>query len=376
MAELKEKEKLEARPDPVERKSAPGSELSPYRGSLARYLYEIEAYKLLSPEEEKELARRYREQGDLKAAERLVTANLRFVVKIAMEYRRFLPALRFESEGGRGELVRLLDLIQEGNVGLMMAVKKFDPERGYRLISYAVWWIRAYIRKYLLDNYSLVKLGTTQAQRKIFYKLAQVKKGLESLPAGTRSESGPEAMPRGGGAELPAVAGRVPVDYGVMAAALDVPEKELMETDLRMALRDFSLDAEMVRGEETTFLDVLPDQSENQEETMAGREEKDILQRVLAAAQADLDEREAFIIRSRFFSDSPATLQEIGDKYGISRERARQIEEKALGKIRRRLQDSGLNFPRVISGKDLRGAGPDLTAGVEKSMIEPEKGRK
>jgi len=161
-----------------------------------------------------------------------------------------------------------------------------------------------------------------------------------------------------------------------MAVALDVPEKELMETDLRMALRDFSLDAEMVRGEETTFLDVLPDQSENQEETMAGREEKDILQRVLAAAQADLDEREAFIIRSRFFSDSPATLQEIGDKYGISRERARQIEEKALGKIRRRLQDSGLNFPRVISGKDLRGAGPDLTAGVEKSMIEPEKGRK
>jgi RNA polymerase sigma-32 factor len=137
MAELKEKEKLEARPDPVERKSAPGSELSPYRGSLARYLYEIEAYKLLSPEEEKELARRYREQGDLKAAERLVTANLRFVVKIAMEYRRFLPALRFESEGGRGELVRLLDLIQEGNVGLMMAVKKFDPERGYRLISNA-----------------------------------------------------------------------------------------------------------------------------------------------------------------------------------------------------------------------------------------------
>ena len=376
MSEIRDKEKSNDQPEPEEGKSSAGSGISRYQGSLARYLSEIEAYQLLSPEEEKELARRYREQGDLKAAERLVTANLRFVVKIAMEYRRFLPALRFESEGGRGELVRLLDLIQEGNIGLMMAVKKFDPERGYRLISYAVWWIRAYIQKYLLSNYSLVKLGTTQAQRKIFYKLAQVRRELESLPVHAAEGTGSEVRSRGGGPELPAAASRAPVDYGVLAEALDVKEKELMETDLRMALRDFSLDAEMAKGEETTFLDALPDQSQSQEEALADREEKDILKQTLALAQGDLDEREAYIIQERFLSDSPVTLQEIGDKYRISRERARQIEEKALAKIRKRLQDSGWAPPAAVSEDKPREPVPDLTAGAEKSMIEPEKGRK
>ena len=376
MSEIRNKEKTNDRPDPQEGKSSAGSGISRYQGSLARYLSEIEAYKLLSPEEEKELTRRYREQGDLKAAERLVTANLRFVVKIAMEHRRFLPALRFESEGGRGELVRLLDLIQEGNIGLMMAVKKFDPERGYRLISYAVWWIRAYIQKYLISNYSLVKLGTTQAQRKIFYKLAQVRRELESLPVPAPGATGSELMPRGGVPELPVTAAREPVDYGVLAEALDVKEKELMETDLRMALRDFSLDAEMAKGEETTFLDALPDQSESQEEALGNREEKDILKKALALAQGDLDKREAYIIQKRFLSDSPVTLQEIGDKYGISRERARQIEEKALAKIRKRLQDSGWGPPAAVSDDKTREPVPDLTAGAEKSMIEPEKGRK
>jgi RNA polymerase sigma-32 factor len=376
MSEIQNKEKANDQPEPEEGKSSAGSGLSRYQGSLARYLAEIEAYKLLSPEEEQELARRYREEGDLKAAERLVTANLRFVVKIAMEHRRFLPALRFESEGGRGELVRLLDLIQEGNIGLMMAVKKFDPERGYRLISYAVWWIRAYIQKYLLSNYSLVKLGTTQAQRKIFYKLAQAKRELESLPVPASAGSGGEVMPRGGGTGLPALVARDQADYAALAEALDVKEKELMETDLRMARRDFSLDAEMAKGEETTFLDALPDQSVSQEEALGDREEKDILKQALDLARGDLNEREAYIIQERFFSDSQVTLQEIGDKYGISRERARQIEEKALAKIRKRLQDSGWASPTAVSEDKPRRPISDLTAGAEKSMIEPVKGRK
>ncbi|MDD5224150.1 MAG: RNA polymerase factor sigma-32 [bacterium] len=376
MSEKRNQEKANDRSEPEEEKSSAGSGLSRYQSSLARYLSEVEAYKLLSPEEEKALARRYREEGDLKAAERLVTANLRFVVKIAMEHRRFLPALRFESEGGRGELVRLLDLIQEGNIGLMMAVKKFDPERGYRLISYAVWWIRAYIQKYLLANYSLVKLGTTQAQRKIFYKLAQVKRELESLPVPVSGGTGGGLLPREGGTGLPAVAARAPVDYGALAEALDVKEKELMETDLRMALRDFSLDAEMAKGEETTFLDALPDQSESQEEALGNREEKDILKQAVELARGDLDEREAYIIQERYFSDSSVTLQEIGDKYGISRERARQIEEKALAKIRKRLQDSGWAPPAAVSEDKPRRPVPDLTPGAEKSMIETDKGRK
>ena len=313
----------------VEESSA-GSEISPYQDSLNQYLAEIERYQLLTPEEEQVLARRYRETGDLEAAQRLVTANLRFVVKIAMEYRRFLPAVRLESRGGRRELVRLLDLIQEGNIGLMMAVKRFDPDRGYRLISYAVWWIRAYIQKYLLYNFSLVKLGTTQAQRKLFFKLAEAKRKMEIPPP-----SAP--LPEGSGAygETPAPAGpQDRIDYGALAKMLGVGEKELIETDLRMAARDFSLDARIADEDGGTYLDALPDGSSTQEEIVADREEKSILRRTLDEAWGELDERESFVIQNRFLSESPLTLQEIGDRYGISRERVRQVEEKALEKIR------------------------------------------
>lgn len=306
-----------------------GSEISPYQDSLNQYLAEIERFQLLTPEEEQVLAHRYRETGDLEAAQRLVTANLRFVVKIAMEYRRFLPAVRLESRGGRRELVRLLDLIQEGNIGLMMAVKRFDPDRGYRLISYAVWWIRAYIQKYLLYNFSLVKLGTTQAQRKLFFKLAEAKRKMETLPLPS------ESLPEGSGVSGEASAGPLDrIDYGVLAKMLGVGEKELIETDLRMAARDFSLDARIADEDGGTFLDALPDGSSTQEEIVADREEKSILRKTLDEAWGELDERESFVIQNRFLSESPLTLQEIGDRYGISRERVRQVEEKALEKIR------------------------------------------
>ena len=322
------------------------AEIAPSQDSLTQYLAEVERFQLLTPEEEKDLARRYQETGDLEAAQRLVTSNLRFVVKIAMEYRRFLPAVRIETRGGRRELVRLLDLIQEGNIGLMMAVKRFDPDRGYRLISYAVWWIRAYIQKHLLYNFSLVKLGTTQAQRKLFFKLAQAKRKLESLPAPSgESAGGPE--PGGEPVGPPEQ-----IDYAALAKMLGVGEKELVETDLRMAARDFSLDARIADEEgSSTYLDALPDGSSNQEETLGDREEMGILRKGLREAWGEFDEREAFVIQNRFLTDPPLTLQEIGKRYRISRERVRQIEEKALAKIRSRL-DPAMMIPAETVSRD------------------------
>jgi RNA polymerase sigma-32 factor len=249
----------------------------------------------LTPEEEFKLAVRYKKNNDKEAAEKLVTSNLRFVVKIAHEYRNYG--------------VKLLDLIQEGNVGLMHAVKKFDPYKGYRLISYAVWWIRAYMQNFLIKTWSLVKIGTTQAQRKLFFKLNQAKKKLQKMDA-----KSPE--------------------FGEIAESLSVKETEIAEMDVRLNSRDLSLDAFIDDDGELSHINCLADKGENQEDALIRHEETFLVKRNVAGALAKLNDREAYIIRRRVMSENPETLQEIGDRFKITRERARQVEKEALRKMR------------------------------------------
>ncbi|PLX94708.1 MAG: RNA polymerase sigma factor RpoH [Desulfuromonas sp.] len=261
------------------------------------YLAQINRFDLLSRDEEYDLARRYRQGGDLAAAHRLICANLRFVVKIAREYRSYG--------------LKLLDIIQEGNIGLMMAVKKFDPERGIRLISYAVWWIRAYIQSYIIRNWSLVKIGTTQAQKKLFFKLNQAKKALLQLGGGSSEE---------------------------IAETLAVRSSEVDEMSVRLAGRDASLDVELVEGDGFSLLDTLADERENQEDLLLQHESENRLGRAVHKALSSLNPRERHIVEQRILVDEPRTLQELADDYGISRERIRQIEKNALGKLKGVLQ--------------------------------------
>jgi len=264
-------------------------------GTLDRYIAEINEFPLLTPEEEFALAVRLKKFNDMEAAEKLIVSNLRFVVKIAHEYRNYG--------------IKLADLIQEGNIGLMHAVKKFDPYKGYRLISYAVWWIRAYMQNYIIKTWSLVKIGTTQAQRKLFFKLGQAKKKLEAM-----SQKNPE--------------------FGEIAASLGVKSVEIEEMDLRMSNRDVSLDAYINDDSDATHIDYLTYDGEDQETALIRKEEMDILKSHIAGALSNLSEKERYIIRKRVMADNPMTLQEIGDRYKITRERARQIEKQALKKLR------------------------------------------
>ncbi len=278
------------------------------QGSLTTYLTEINRFPLLSPEEEFRLAVKYRDEGDVEAAHALVTSNLRFVVKVAYEY---------SSYG-----MRISDLVQEGNIGLMTAVKKFDPHKGYRLISYAVWWIRAMIQSFILKSWSLVKIGTTQAQRKLFYKLSQTKRALARLMSG------------GSGQESLDGAGR-----DTVAKTLNVSERDVEEMDARMSGRDASLDAPLREDGQTTALDLLAS-SDNQEDDVARAEEESKVRDEVALAMTSLNDRERYIVEKRLMTDEPLTLQEIGDHYKISRERARQLEERAKKKIRAVLSSS------------------------------------
>jgi RNA polymerase sigma-32 factor len=279
--------------------------LAPHQG-LDRYMTEIRRFPLLTREEERALAIRLRDEQDVDAAHQLVTSNLRFVVKVAMEYRNYGA--------------RLLDLVQEGNVGLMHAVRKFDPDRGYRLITYAVWWIRAYIQSYLLRAFSLVKMGTTQAQRRIFFRLGAAKNRLEqSLGADMVLLSESER-------------------HTELARVLGVKESDISEMEMRMSARDFSLDLALEDAGDTTYLDVLPDEdSETSEALVARREIDEGINADLAEALKALSGREREVIELRYLSDDPPTLREVGARWGVSRERARQIEAAAREKLKKHL---------------------------------------
>ena len=226
----------------------------------------------------------------------MITSNLRFVVKIAFEYKSYK--------------VKLQDLIQEGNIGLMMAVKKFNPYKGYRFISYAIWWIRAYIQNFIIKTWSLVKIGTTQAQKKLFYKIGKVRKALES--------DGPNEK-----------------KYELLAKDLDVTKEDILEMEQRMSSRDLSLDTPFDEGQELTPLELLKEDSPNQEEAIAQEEEKRVREREVQNAMKRLNEKEAYVIKNRVMADDPLTLQQIGDHLKLSRERVRQIESEALKKLKK-----------------------------------------
>jgi RNA polymerase sigma-32 factor len=266
--------------------------------NLERYLQEVSRYPLLTQEEEVALARAFRQVGDREAARKLVTANLRFVVKIANGY--------------RGYGLRVADLIQEGNLGLMRGVEKFDPDQGIRLVSYAVWWIRAYIQNYVMQSWSLVKLGTTQGQRRLFFALARTRREVE--------RSGSE----------------MDVDDDV-ARVLHVRPEELRDVSRRMEGRDVSLDAPDAEGG-SSHLDRISGTEELQDEQLSRAREAAHRERGVSHALSLLDERERHIIEQRVMADEPASLQELGSRFGFSRERARQIEIRARGKLRAALR--------------------------------------
>lgn len=269
--------------------------------SLSRYLAEVRAFPLLSEDDEHRLAVRLYDHNDLQAAQTLITSNLRFVVKVANEYRSYG--------------LKMLDLIQEGNVGLMLAVRKFNPYRGLRLVSYAVWWIRAQIQSFIISSWSLVKIGTTQAQRKLFYKLKQAKQAIASM---TGNES---------------------VDALDTAAYLNVDAADVDEMDQRM-MGEVSLDAPLGDTEGFSLMDTLVDDRPNQEQALAARQESHTLKRRIATAIAGLTVNEQTVIRERVTAEEPLTLQELSSKMGVSRERVRQIEENALRKLKRQLADA------------------------------------
>jgi len=264
--------------------------------SLSLYLAEIRKFPVLGEDEERRTAIDFFENKNLEAAHKLITSNLRFVVKIAYEYRHYG--------------MKMLDLIQEGNIGLMLAVKKFNPYKGIRLISYAVWWIRAYIQNHVMSAWSLLKIGTTQAQRKLFFKLREAK----------------NAIMRMGGDD----------DTLSAADSLRVSDAEVLEMEQRM-MGECSLDAEMPGTEGVRIVDLLADDRMNQEELLAEYQVTGKLKRDVARAYEMLNEKERFIIDARVTADEPMTLQEIASHFSISRERVRQIEEAALKKVRNAL---------------------------------------
>ena len=267
------------------------------KGPLTAYLNRIDQYSLLTPEEERRLALRWRRFADRQAAERLVTGNLRFVVKIAFEYRTYG--------------VRLLDLIQEGNLGLLVAVDRFDPERGVRLTTYAVWWIRAYIQEYIRRSWSMVRFGTTRAEQRCFYRLRRERQRLE----------------RGGGK----------ADPDRLATALGVSRDELEAIESRITRRDMSLDDAAYVDTEETRGDRIADDRPGPESCFADEELSHRAHEQIREALNELDARERDILSRRYLAAKPATLKEIGAMFGISRERVRQLEARAMAKLRERL---------------------------------------
>jgi RNA polymerase sigma-32 factor len=268
---------------------------------LSRYFREIWSFPVLTDTEEKALAEAWRDSGDVEAAHKLVTSHLRLVAKIAMGY--------------RGYGIPVSDLIAEGNIGLMKAVKKFEPERGFRLSTYAMWWIRAAITEYILRSWSMVKMGTLATQKKLFFSLRRIKRQLNIIDSG---ELDPEHATE-------------------LAVHLNVPEQDVVEMNRRLAVRDLSLNAPMSRekDEGAEFQDALVDESPTPETLAAESQESSYRRTLVRRAMSDLPDRERHILAERWLADEPKTLEELGSVYGISRERVRQLEARALDKVRR-----------------------------------------
>ncbi|MDC0342938.1 RNA polymerase sigma factor RpoH [Alphaproteobacteria bacterium] len=270
-------------------------------GNLSIYLQEIKKFPILTAEEEYMLAKRYKEHGDTDAAHKLVTSHLRLVAKIAMGYRGYgLP---------------VTDLISEGNVGIMQAVKKFDPERGFRLATYAMWWIRAQIQEYVLHSWSLVKIGTTAAQKKLFFNLRKLKKQLSSIDTGNLS----------------------PENAREIASRLNVKEAEVLDMDNRLFSGDQSLNVQVGEEGDTEWQDMLVDSNDTQDNILANSNELSFRKKIFEQALEVLNDREKEIITLRKLKDKPVKLEELSKKFNISRERVRQIEEKAFEKLQKQV---------------------------------------
>jgi RNA polymerase sigma-32 factor len=282
--------------------------------ALHRYLQEISQYELLTREEADELAIKYREEGDQDAAYRLVSSNLRLVVKVAMDFQKYW-------------MQNFMDLIQEGNVGLVQATRKFDPYRGVKFSYYAAYWIRAYILKFIMDNWRLVKIGTTQAQRKLFFSLNKEKKLLESQ--GFEPET------------------------KLLAQRLNVKESEVVEMSQRMGSGDVSLESPVHADSEDDQKSFLPSDGPGIEELVAGSQMKEKLADMLVILKENLNAKEAMILEERLLTDEPQTLQNIADKFDISRERVRQIEVNLLKKMKKFFESEMPDIKDFLDGEDM-----------------------
>ncbi|MDP6574265.1 MAG: RNA polymerase sigma factor RpoH [Rhodospirillales bacterium] len=276
----------------------------PVDGGLSQYFQQVFKFPVLKAEEEYMLAKRWKEHGDVEAAHELVTSHLRLVAKIAMSYRGYgLP---------------VADLVSEGNIGLMKAVRKFEPERGFRLSTYAMWWIRAAITEYILKSWSLVKLGTVAAQKKMFFSLRKLKGRLKIMDNGELS----------------------PDQAALLAKELNVSESDVIGMNRRLAARDLSLNAPVAEDNGTEFQDTLVDETPSPETLLADGEELNYRKGLLRDAMQVLPARERHILTERRLKDDPVTLEELGKTYGISRERVRQLEVRALEKVTNAIEES------------------------------------
>ncbi|MEO3428913.1 RNA polymerase sigma factor RpoH [Pelagibius sp. CAU 1746] len=282
-------------------------------GNLSSYLQEIRKFPMLEQEQEYMLAKSWRERGDTEAAHKLVTSHLRLVAKIAMGYRGYgLP---------------LSELISEGNVGMMQAVKRFDPERGFRLATYAMWWIRASIQEYILHSWSLVKMGTTASQKKLFFNLRKLKGQLKAMEEGDLH----------------------PENVSKIAETLGVPEQDVVSMNRRLSAPDHSLNAPLRIDGDGEWQDWLVDEGEDQETLLAESEELGKRRALLKAAMENLNERERHILQERRLKDQPTTLEDLSQEYGISRERVRQIEVRAFEKLQKAIRNAAIEERLAVS---------------------------
>lgn len=285
-------------------------------GNLQRYLDQIREFPMLEQEQEYMLAKSWREHGDREAAHELVTSHLRLVAKIAMGYRGYgLP---------------VNELISEGNIGMMQAVKRFDPERGFRLATYAMWWIRAAIQEYILHSWSLVKMGTTASQKKLFFNLRKLKGKLQAFEEGDLS----------------------PENVEKIATELNVPEQDVVSMNRRLAGGDNSLNAPLRADGDGEWQDWLEDDSDSQEVMLAESEELDIRRELLTEAMQTLNDRERRILTERRLKDDPKTLEDLSQEFGVSRERVRQIEVRAFEKLQKSMRNAAMEKKLQIAPAD------------------------